>query len=200
MPPAITAPSSQGTSPRASAALRVPAKFCWDILLVSLAAWLGAIPLVAYYFNIVTPVSTPANLLAVPLCGLVLISNLSSLILAGWFPAGAEVFNHAGWGMMEWIRLSSHWFASWPRAYWYVSSPACFGSTLYYAILIGVSTGWLLEPKWRAWKFATLALALVTWCGVAWGDMNVEKTPIFMLALLVPIVSQGRFFPTRSAI
>ena len=37
-------------------------------------------------------------------------------------------------------------------------------------------------------------------CGVAWGDMNVEKTPIFMLALLVSIVPQGRFFATRSAI
>ena len=37
-------------------------------------------------------------------------------------------------------------------------------------------------------------------CGVAWGDMKVEKTPIFMVTLLVSLVSQGRFFATRSAI
>ena len=37
-------------------------------------------------------------------------------------------------------------------------------------------------------------------CGVAWGDMKVEKTPIFMVALLVSMVSQGRFVATRSAI
>ncbi len=37
-------------------------------------------------------------------------------------------------------------------------------------------------------------------CGVAWGDMNVEKTPIFMVALLVSIVSYGLFAATRSAI
>src|SRR5262249_28023233 len=66
--------------------LLVPAKYVWEVMLVSLAAWLGAIPLVAYYFNIVTPVSTPANLFAVPLCGLVLICNLTSLLLAGWLP------------------------------------------------------------------------------------------------------------------
>jgi len=30
--------------------------------------------------------------------------------------------------------------------------------------------------------------------------MNVAKTPIFMVALLVSVVSQSRFFATRSAI
>src|SRR5205085_4413808 len=142
--------------------------YFWEIMLVSLAAWLGAIPLAAYYFNIVTPVSTPANLLAVPLCGLVLICNLSSLLLAGWFPAAAELFNHSGWWWMECIRVSSDWFASWPRAYWYVSAPTFFGSALYYAVLLGLLTGWLLQPKWRAWKLGALGLALVVWAGISW--------------------------------
>ena len=29
-------------------------------------------------------------------------------------------------------------------------------------------------------------------CGVAWGDMNVEKTPIFMLALLAFCWPEGK--------
>lgn len=70
-----------------------------------------SLPLVAYYFNMVTPVSTPANVLAVPLCELVLISNLASLLIAGWFTSGAVHFNHAGWFLMQIIRVSSHWFA-----------------------------------------------------------------------------------------
>src|SRR4029077_19259238 len=101
--------------------LRTPIRHASDLLLSSFAAWIGSLPLVAYYFNIVTPVSTPANLLAVPLCGLVLISNLSSLLLVGWFPACGILFNHAGWFLMECIRVSSHWFAGWPQAYFYVS-------------------------------------------------------------------------------
>jgi len=161
--------------------LRIPARLCWETLLVSLAAWLGAIPLVAYYFNIFTPVSTPANLIAVPLCGLVLISNLSSLLLVGWFPWGAEVFNHAGWVLMEGIRVSSDWFAGWPRAYWYVAAPTFFGSALYYALFIGLCTGWLLNPKWRAFKLGAVTLVLLVWAGLAW--QRNSETKLFVVPL-----------------
>src|SRR5208283_3607056 len=108
--------------PRWQRALRwPPVGWLGDLLLVSLAAWLGSLPLAAYYFHILTPVSTPANVLAVPLCSLVLVSNLASLLLAGWFPAAAELFNHAGWFLMEIIQASRHWFANWPCDYFYVS-------------------------------------------------------------------------------
>ncbi len=137
--------------------LHAPLRFVEDLLLTSFAAWVGALPLVAYYFNIVTPVSTPANLLAVPLCALVLISNLASLLLAGWFRPAAELFNHAGWFIMECIRVSSHWFANWPKAYFYVPAPSLFTSGLYYLILLSVATGWLFKSKLRAWKLAALA-------------------------------------------
>jgi competence protein ComEC len=145
--------------------IRVPAEYCGDLLLTSFVAWIGSIPLVAYYFNIVTPVSTPANIVAVPLCALVLMSNLASLLLAPWFTAAAELFNHAGWFLMECIRVSSCWFADWPKAWFYAPAPGLFASTLYYAILLGLATGWLLKPAFRTWKLsATLAAALV-WCG-----------------------------------
>src|SRR5207253_7205800 len=127
--------------------LRVPGGFVVDIFLTSLAAWIGSIPLVAYYFHIITPVSTPANLLAVPLCGLVLMSDLGSLLLASWFPAAAILFNHAGWFLMECIRVSSHWFASWPRAYSYVAAPGLFTCILYYALLLALLTGWLFQSR-----------------------------------------------------
>src|SRR6266850_889895 len=97
--------------------LRVPTRFIGDTLFTSAAAWIGALPLVAYYFHIVSPVSTPANLIAVPLCALGLMSNLASLLTVAWFPAAAELFNYAGWFLMESIRVSSIWFARWPRAY-----------------------------------------------------------------------------------
>ena len=161
--------------------LLVPVQYIWETLLVSLAAWLGAIPLVAYYFNIVTPVSTPANLLAVPLCGLVLICNLSSLIVAGWFPAASELFNCSGWWWMECIRVSSHWFARWPKAYWYVSAPTFLGSALYYAVLLGLLTGWLIQAKWRIWKLCALGLALAAWAGLAWergGETRLSVLPL----------------------
>jgi competence protein ComEC len=151
------------------AVILVPARYCGDVLLTSFAAWIGSIPLAAYYFHILTPVSTPANLVAVPLCALVLVSNLSSLLLVGWFPAAAELFNQSGWFLMECIRVSSHWFANWPRAFFYVPEPSLLTIAFYYALLVAILTGWLFRPAWRPWKF-TLAGAVTLLCG--WNSLR----------------------------
>lgn len=143
--------------------VEVPLRYTGDLLVTSFAAWIGSLPLVAYYFNIITPVSTPANIVAVPVCVLVLISNLLSLLFAAWFPAVAILFNHAGWFGMECIRVSSEWFAKWPAAYWYVPAPSCFTTCLYYALLIAVVTGWAFKPALRNGKIAGFAVGLAVW-------------------------------------
>ena len=164
--------------PRWRKILRVPAEFLGDLSLTSFAAWIGSLPLVAYYFHIVTPVSTPANVLAVPLCALVLISNLASLLLAAWFPVAAELFNHAGWFLMECIRVSSHWFARWPGAYFYVPAPAPFTTGLYYAILLAVLTGWMFQPRLRAWKVAALVIGVCIWGWQYWQTCSVTRLTV----------------------
>jgi competence protein ComEC len=161
--------------PRWRQALRLPAEYLGDLSLTSLAAWIGSLPLVAYYFHIITPVSTPANVLAVPLCALVLISNLASLLLAGWLPAAAELFNHVGWFLMECIRVSSRWFAHWPGAYFYVSEPTHLTTGLYYAILLTVLTGWMFRPRLRAWKISTLAVGLCIWSWQYWQTHSMTR-------------------------
>jgi competence protein ComEC len=153
--------------PRWRKMLDVPLRFTLDLLLTSFAAWIGSLPLAAYYFHIVTPVSAPANLVAIPLCMLTLASNLISLMLAGWFPAAAEIFNHAGWFLMECIRVTSVWFAQWPGAYFYVSEPNWFTIALFHLILLTLLTGWLFSSRWRAWKIAGLAFLCALWC-VQW--------------------------------
>jgi competence protein ComEC len=156
-------------------------RYVLDLAMTSFAAWVGSIPLVAYYFNIATPVSTPANVVAVPLCALVLVSNFSSLLLAGWFPAAAELFNHAGWFLMECIRVTSVWFADWPRAYWYVAAPGLFSIALYYLILLAALSGWLFAPALRRWKWIALGLLCSLWC---WQRYRAEiATRLFVLPL-----------------
>jgi len=158
--------------------LQRPARYLGDTWMTSFVAWIGSIPLVAYYFNIVTPVSTPANLVAVPLCGLVLISNLASLLLVGWFPGAAELFNHAGWFVMECIRITSHWFAAWPKAYFYVPAPSLLTSALYCAVLLALVTGWLFKPALRLWKIGALALATVVWGWALWREVSVTRVTV----------------------
>ena len=144
--------------------LIIPGRYLIDLLLASLAAWLGSVPLVAWYFHIFTPLSGPANLLAVPLCGLVLVCDLSSLILGAWLPWPAELFNHAGWFYMDCIRISSQWSANWPGAFFYLPMPGFFTITVYYLILITVLTGWLFKGNRRAWKISGLLLLAGAWC------------------------------------
>ena len=145
-----------------------PGHWIVDLLVTSFAAWVGSLPLVAYYFHIVTPISTPANVLAVPLCALVLSANLASLLCAPWLPSASVVFNHAGWFLMECIRVTSEWFASLPKAYFYVPMPSLFTSALYYALLLALVTGWLLQPRLRGWKLTGSALLVVCWLWQAW--------------------------------
>ena len=150
--------------PRWQRLLEVPARWGLGLCFTSLAAWLGSIPLVAYYFHIITPVSTPANIVAVPLCMLVLASNLVSIVLAAWFPAGAAMVNHLGLLLMNCISVTSHWFANWPLAYFYVPAPSLFAVFVYYAILLALLTGWLFKPTWRGWKITALIFLVAVWC------------------------------------
>jgi hypothetical protein len=62
----------------------------------------------------------------------------------------AALFNHGGWFLRDIIWVSSHWFADWPGAYFYVPAPSLFTSGLYYLLLLSVCTGWNLQPELRA--------------------------------------------------
>jgi competence protein ComEC len=99
-------------------------------------------------------------------------------LLAAWFPAGAELFNHTGWLVMECIRVSSLWFARWPGAYFYVSAPSIFATCLYYAILLAVLTGWLFRPKLRALKLAALSTCLCIWGWTCWQSYSVTRLTV----------------------
>jgi competence protein ComEC len=152
--------------PRWQKILRPPVVWLADLFLTSTAAWLGSIPLVAYYFHLFTPLSGPANVLAVPLCGLVLICNLASLLVAAWLPFAAELFNNAGWFFMEAIRTTSHWSANWLGAWFYLPMPGLFTIAVYYFVLLALLTGWLFQGRLRRWKIGGCAVLLAVWCGL----------------------------------
>ncbi|MFH1094127.1 MAG: ComEC/Rec2 family competence protein [Candidatus Omnitrophota bacterium] len=58
---------------------------------VSLGAWIGTAGIVAYYFNIFTPVSVLANLIIIPLLFLIILSALLFIFLGMFVPAFAPV-------------------------------------------------------------------------------------------------------------
>lgn len=90
---------------------------------VSLAAWIGSLPLILPYFYIITPVSLFANLVVVPLAFLVLAVGLISLLVtpvAGWL---AIIFNNANWSLAAAILGAVGLFARAPAGHFYVGQP-----------------------------------------------------------------------------
>jgi len=168
-----------------------PARVVVELLLTSTAAWLGSIPLVAWYFHLVTPLSGPANVPAVPLCAGVLICNLSSLLLGAWLPAGSVLFNHAAWFLMKGIITTSEWSANWRGAYFYLPMPGWFTIALYYAILLAVLTGWIFRDKWRIWKISGLTLLAAVWCGLWIWERPVTRITILPLQRALAVYARA---------
>src|SRR5204862_4574390 len=90
---------------------------------VSLAAWLGSLPLVLWYFYIVTPISLVANLIVVPIAffilAIALLSVLSMPLLAGL----AVIFNNANWLLVQLVLGIVQFLAQVPGGHFYVEHP-----------------------------------------------------------------------------
>jgi predicted membrane metal-binding protein len=71
---------------------------------VSFAAWIGSLPLMLWYYHLVTLISLVANLVVVPIAFFVLAGALLSLVttpVSSWL---SVVFNNANWALTKLIR------------------------------------------------------------------------------------------------
>ncbi len=127
------------------------------MVITAFAAWLGSIPLIAYYFHLFTPVSLIANLIVVPVSGVALASNIASLFFGGWFPFMADVFNNSAWGWMKVMLWVSEWTARWPGAAINVTAPGPFATALYYAVLVTIGARLFSNVRLRPWLCAGIA-------------------------------------------
>jgi len=126
---------------------------------LSLAAWLGSVPLSAIYFHLFSPVSTPANVVAVPLGALALMANLGALLCGHWLPWITGIFNDAAWFLMAAMTWVSDRFARLPGAYFYVPAPTWSTTALYYAGICAAFGGWFRTAR-RTWLGAGLLLVV----------------------------------------
>lgn len=161
--------------PRWKRWLNTPLRWLGTALATSVAAWLGALPLTAYYFHLFSPVTLLANLVIVPLSSAALACNLGSLICGDWLPWGTELFNHSGWFWMWLMTRASELATQIPGAYFYVPAPGFWDFVIYYAVLIGTLSGWLFAKARRAWAIAGLVV-LATAYGWRWQTTRAETS------------------------
>ncbi len=137
---------------------------------VSLAAWLGSLPLIMHYFNLFTPVSLLANILVVQLAAGALAAASGCLICALFLPLLSEWFAHSAWFFMTLMHHAGEWFSNLPLAWAYVQAPPPAAIGCYYAGLV-IS---LTAPKWfpQALRTITVAALGMTVAAVLWNQRH----------------------------
>ena len=90
---------------------------------VSLAAWIGSLPLVLWYFHLVTPISLFANLVVVPIAFVVLAIALLSLLSTPLLPWLAVIFNNANWALATLVLGIVQLFAQIPGGHFFIGEP-----------------------------------------------------------------------------
>jgi competence protein ComEC len=164
--------------PRWKRILGAPVRWLSIMFVTSLAAWIGSLPLVAYYFQLVTPITLFANIIIVPLADFALMCNLGSLICGQWLCPVTELFNHSGWFFMRSMVVGTKYFAEAPTAYAYIPSPSLLHCTLYYVFVCSVFSGWIVCAKRRKWVFVVIAAILIA-CLCEWiSNYNTWKITI----------------------
>jgi competence protein ComEC len=134
---------------------------------VPLAAQLATVPLVAWYYNLISVVSIPVNLLAVPLVGLILfLGVLAALLGVLWLPL-AGLVNAATGAVLDLFLGLVGWFRQLPGAVRYLATPPVLLVGAWYAGLLaaaGLRPGKLSadgRERVKGWLAVAAALAVV---------------------------------------
>ena len=104
-------------------------------LSVILAAQLGILPLIAYYYSLFSPVALVANFMVVPLLGVVVALGFSTCLSGLLFLPLAQVFGAANGAVLRGMVSSVKLFSSLPLAFIYLGSPRIGFIVIYYLAL-----------------------------------------------------------------
>jgi len=111
------------------------------LVAVSFAAWVASLPLVIYYFHLISFSSILANLIAVPLSTGILALSAVALVAGAFSPWLAEVFNQANFFFTKILLITVNAFAAVPGSSVYVGPPLPPGTTAQIVVLDAGSGG-----------------------------------------------------------
>jgi competence protein ComEC len=116
----------------------IPKKIA-SIIAATLAAQAGVLPLAAYYFNLISPVSVLANLLVVPVLGIVTAGGFLLLPLGAVLPSLAAVMAVPLRSLCRLILHAAEFASNLPLAYFRVVSPSVVTIIFIFLILWVIS-------------------------------------------------------------
>lgn len=138
-------------------------------LALMIAAQLGTWPLLAYYFNIFSPIGFIANLILIPIAGLIVILGLILLLLAPIIPILAKIVGWWLWGFCNILIYGNGCLSGFSWASLRVVSPGILFILTYYIILFVLSEecpSWIKKP----WHLSGV-LAIIILISIALGPI-----------------------------
>lgn len=148
-----------------------------DSILFSLYASLFSYPLVAYHFSYISLVGILANLIILPLSGILLgLGILSGLLALIWMPAGVFAAGSV-YTILQIYELTCVSLTKLPFAYLLTGRPSLLVIFLYYAILMFYLK---FGERKGSWKVA-LALCAAMWCAVFENQLFRKETTVAFL-------------------
>ncbi|MEL6268747.1 MAG: ComEC/Rec2 family competence protein, partial [Chloroflexota bacterium] len=128
--------------------------FLSEPIIVTIAALIPTLPLTALYFNRVSLVQLPVNLLIVPVQAAVLISGIAATLVHFVSPPLAQIIYWFDMALLWWSVTVVRWFADVPYAevdFFMSSEPI----NLFFTVLIIGAVLQATQPEWalRLWRF-----------------------------------------------
>jgi competence protein ComEC len=124
---------------------------------VSFAAWIGSLPLMLWYYNLVTPISLLANVVVVPIAFFILAGGLLSMIAAPISSSLSIIFNNANWAFAQVVLGVVHFFAQVPTGHFYTEHPHWPTGAITQITVLDVGSGGATHIQTRKgnWLFDT---------------------------------------------
>ena len=142
---------------------------------VSLAACAGLWPLIAYYFNIVSPITVVANIVVAFILTAAIGIGFLSAVLGFIWGAFSFCLNRLNYWILEAMICWVKFMASIPFAYFHVRTPSPLEMGGYYALLLLFARGRRLNSKRvLACLGAALAVAIILFAGIGEGGKCLE--------------------------
>ena len=162
-------------------------RFIASISGVTLLAGLGTFPLIAGYFNLVSLVQIPANLLLVPVIGFVCLpAGLAGLMIWALFPELAAWILTVSAQLIEWSTHYAAWLIEIPFAWSYLPSWSMLDIVMAYVVLAAVFC-LLLNRK----TMPVMAVVVFTVIGISGIRMMIRSRPPDRMTITVLDVGQG---------
>ncbi|MBA7483426.1 ComE operon protein 3 [subsurface metagenome] len=173
--------------PRIYPRLKFLSPYPAGLMSVSLAAWVGVAPLVAYHFNYFTPVAILANLFVVPLVSIIVALGFLATLCSFFLPL-AQLFSSSNWLFLTILIKVIDFFTDFPGAGIRVITPSLSSIGFYYLGIVGL-------VNFKRFLLVRKAVSMGALCLITifiWGNIFASQDKLLKVTFLD--VGQGDSF------